>query len=222
MTGNVSPEVFSSHLSGSVSKHYCHSPTAAVVICLFVKCSSFSLSQMSDCSVGGHRAVFCGSWIRLHDAETLGGQTGDSTRSTESGGGIAPSFLFKRLLCRHVEMTSSSFRLWKCRTCSCARFCRFLSRSSLSLALLSHAILSSSWAVSAAFFLSLLDLWLMRYDSSNRGEKMQLCGPGASFLVDVSEEECSELNIKSGLKRPDDDPFTPSVCRQVGLTIVLT
>lgn len=33
-------------------------------------------------------AVFRGPWIKLHDAETLGGQTGDSTYSAVSGSGI--------------------------------------------------------------------------------------------------------------------------------------
>lgn len=33
-------------------------------------------------------AVFCGPWIKLHDAETLGGQTGDSTHTAVRGGEI--------------------------------------------------------------------------------------------------------------------------------------
>ena len=54
---------------------------AAVVMCLWPAWASL-------------RAVFCSPWIKLHDAETLGGQTGDSTLSAVRDGEKTPGLPF--------------------------------------------------------------------------------------------------------------------------------
>lgn len=134
--------------------------------------------------------VFCAPWIKLHDAETLGGQTGDSTHSVVRGGEIPlPVCLSKRILCHRAEMTSSCSWLSKPRSHS-------VSQPSVSLSVFSQMVLSSSWAHICSLFPQHLinQVWLSV-------EKMQLSGFDASLLVGVSKCGMFELNIKSGLGR---------------------
>lgn len=91
--------------------------------------------------------VFCGPWIKLHDAETLGGQTGGSTHSAARGGRrvalVLPlvlllffCFFCQRVFCR-AEMTSSRF--WVRKLCAfCLAFTLLLPFSQM--------VRSSSWA----------------------------------------------------------------------------
>lgn len=101
-----------------VSNHHCHPVIQQwehwLCVCWFCLATSEprAVSELSRWTL----AVFRGLWIKIHDEETLGGQTRDSNLQVVSGSEIIPSFLFKRLLCYQAEMTSSSFLLWDCRS----------------------------------------------------------------------------------------------------------
>lgn len=146
-------------------------------------------------------AVFCSPWIKLHDAETLGGQTGDSTHSAVRGGEITLLVcLFQTILCHHAKMTSShswlsSFSL----QCLFQCFLRWFSPH------LEHTFAPPQPLIN--------QVWLSE-------EKMQLVVLMLRFLSVCPNVECLELNIKSGLQGKVS--VIPLECPSVNSAIVIS